>query len=149
MKLTSQISIADQTTENAPFGGWAHYNKRQEAAAQKVRAHNERFDFINDMNVISEAEVLEILVKQYGRSGVLYSMESLLSQNITKRYKNDGNDYNSKVASIDSASFLQKCYPSLMNEIKVIEAGFKVAKALDCTIKRDVYEIEQLNKFKK
>tara|TARA_R110000744_G_scaffold28376_1_gene68459 strand:+ start:101 stop:547 length:447 start_codon:yes stop_codon:yes gene_type:complete len=147
MKLTSQISIADQTADNAPFGGWAHYNKRQEAAAQKVRAHNERFDFIAEMNVISEAEVLEILIKKYKMSGVLFSMVSILSQNITNRYKNDGKDYNSKVASIDSVSFLQKCYPSLMSEIQVIEASYKVAKALDCTIKRDVYEIEQLTKL--
>ena len=110
-----------RTKDNAPFGGWEHYDYREAKEQAQKLAFDNRFNFINDIKLKSTDEVIKILIKGLTETRELYCMTTILYMKVVEpvRYR-----FKSEIDTIGYDRFLQRTYPTLMNEIKNIRARY-------------------------
>ncbi len=115
-----------RTKENAPFGGWEHYDYREAKEQAEKLAFDNRFNFINNVELKSTNEVIKILIKVLKNSGNIETMTGILYDEVVERVRHN---FKSEIDTIGYDRFLQRTYPTLVNEIKNIRARYYAQKS--------------------
>ena len=97
-----------RTKENAPFGGWEHYDDRiAKEAAEKIKI-DKRFDFIQNVAIMPQTEVLNLLVRKLEEHKELYTMMGIMIMEISNKVSDKG------MALIRTEQFFEIDYPEVM-----------------------------------
>ncbi len=131
-----------RTKENAPFGGWAQYEYTEYKEAQRALAFNNRFDFIDNVKLMSTNEVFNILIKELTESRELYCMDSILGMKIVDKARYF---HKCDIDAIGYEAFLERAYPEVMREVRAIQARFKAGVGFG--VLKSTYSKEQLMKL--
>jgi len=136
-----------RTKENAPFGGWEHYDYMEVKEQDQKKAFDNRFNFINDVKLKSIDEVINIVIKGLTENRELYCMTGILHMEVVEKVRYD---FKSEIDTIGYDRFLQRTYPTLMNEIKSIRARYYAQKSYRKSgVLLSDYSIQELTKLLK
>ena len=131
-----------RTKENAPFGGWKHFEYMEAKEAAKSLAFDNRFNFMNNVKLKSTNEVFNILLKGLTKTEELYSMDSILSMEVVEKARYE---FKSEIETIGYDEFLERAYPKVMVEVRAIQARFKAGVGFGVLL--STYSKQQLIKL--
>ena len=114
--LEAQNDKSLRTKENAPFGGWGHYEMRIAKEVEEKAKYDQRFYFIQNVAIMSQAEVLNLLVRKLEEHRELYTMMGIMVMEISNRVSEKG------MALITTEQFFERAYPEVMSIIKRIDS---------------------------